>query len=165
MRGRVCRLQLLLTIAIAVILRSESRGTHDHILLSRIRTSPTSRARCPYLYPPGPGWLSYTPRHWLLFSSPHTTRRATVEVFTAAEICLPHSCVATSAARIHRERRLQHIFHCYVTSQRTQRIPLLRVYGPLPDNGCFSASTVLALSKYATIILLFTPLYLKRTLQ
>jgi hypothetical protein len=25
------------------------------------------------------------------------------------------------------------------------------VYGPLPSNGCFSASTVLALSKYAII--------------
>jgi hypothetical protein len=33
-RGRVCRLQLLLVLASAVILRSESRGTHDHILLS-----------------------------------------------------------------------------------------------------------------------------------
>jgi hypothetical protein len=34
MRGWVCRLQLLLVLASAVILRSESRGTHDHILLS-----------------------------------------------------------------------------------------------------------------------------------
>jgi hypothetical protein len=25
------------------------------------------------------------------------------------------------------------------------------MYGPLPSNGCFSASTVLSLSKYATI--------------
>jgi hypothetical protein len=36
----VCRLQLLLTLASAVILRSESRGTHDHILMSQIRDSP-----------------------------------------------------------------------------------------------------------------------------
>jgi hypothetical protein len=28
-------------------------------------------------------------------------------------------------------------------------VPLLRVYRPLPSNGCFSASRVLALSKYA----------------
>jgi hypothetical protein len=70
--------------------------------------------------------------------------------FTAAEMCLPHSCVATSAARIHRERRLQRLFYP-VTSQRMWRVPLLRVYGPLPGNDCFSASTVLALSKYATI--------------
>jgi hypothetical protein len=36
-RGRVCRLQLLLALASAVILGSESRGTRDHILLSQIR--------------------------------------------------------------------------------------------------------------------------------
>jgi hypothetical protein len=43
------------------------------------------------------------------------------------------------------------LFYRYVTSQRTWRVSLLRVYGPLPSNGCFSASTVLALSKYSTI--------------
>jgi hypothetical protein len=36
-RGRVCRLQLLLVLASAVILRSESHGTRDHILLPQIR--------------------------------------------------------------------------------------------------------------------------------
>jgi hypothetical protein len=36
---RVCRLQLLLVLASAVILGSESRGTRDHILLSQIWTS------------------------------------------------------------------------------------------------------------------------------
>jgi hypothetical protein len=36
-RGRVCRLQLLLVLASAVILVSQSRGTHEHILLSQIR--------------------------------------------------------------------------------------------------------------------------------
>jgi hypothetical protein len=36
-KGRICGLQLLLTLASAVILRSESRGTHDHILLSQIQ--------------------------------------------------------------------------------------------------------------------------------
>jgi hypothetical protein len=35
-RGRVCRLQLLLGLASAVILGSESLGTRDHILLSQI---------------------------------------------------------------------------------------------------------------------------------
>jgi hypothetical protein len=33
------------------------------------------------LYVPGTGWTSYTPLHWVPFSSPPTTRRATVEVF------------------------------------------------------------------------------------
>jgi hypothetical protein len=36
MRGWVYRLQLLLALASTVILRSESRETHDHILLSQI---------------------------------------------------------------------------------------------------------------------------------
>jgi hypothetical protein len=36
-RGRVCRLQLLLALASAVDLGSESCGTRDHILLSQIR--------------------------------------------------------------------------------------------------------------------------------
>jgi hypothetical protein len=39
-RGRVCRPHLLLALAIAIFLGSESRGTHDHILLSQIRDSP-----------------------------------------------------------------------------------------------------------------------------
>jgi hypothetical protein len=85
-RGRVCRLELLLVFASAVILGSESRGTYDHILLSQILDfppPPTCRARSPYLYPPGTEWPSYTPRHWVPFSSP-TTRRVTVELFEAA---------------------------------------------------------------------------------
>jgi hypothetical protein len=36
-KGWVCRLQLLLALASTVILRSESCGIHDHILLSQIR--------------------------------------------------------------------------------------------------------------------------------
>jgi hypothetical protein len=44
----------------------------------RFQTSPTWRARSPYLYPPGRVWRSYTSRHWVPFSSPSTTRRATV---------------------------------------------------------------------------------------
>jgi hypothetical protein len=50
----------------------------------RFETPPTWRARSPYLHPPGTRWPSYTPRHWVTFSSPPTTRRATVEVFDPA---------------------------------------------------------------------------------
>jgi hypothetical protein len=35
-----------------------------------------------------------------------------------------------------------------LTSQRTWHVPLLRVYGPLASNGCFSASTIFALSNF-----------------
>jgi hypothetical protein len=40
MRGWVCRLQLLLTLASAIIPASEDRGTRDHILLSQIPDFP-----------------------------------------------------------------------------------------------------------------------------
>jgi hypothetical protein len=65
-RGWVCPLQLLLVFASAVIIRSESCGTHDHILLSQIRDSPNlegqvpvliSRNRVARLYPPALGSL------------------------------------------------------------------------------------------------------------
>jgi hypothetical protein len=46
-RERVCRLQLLLVLACAVILGSESRGTRDHILLSQIRDSPNLEDHVP----------------------------------------------------------------------------------------------------------------------
>jgi hypothetical protein len=46
----------------------------------RFETLPTWRARFPYLYPPGTGWSTYTPRHWFPFPSPPTTRKATVEL-------------------------------------------------------------------------------------
>jgi hypothetical protein len=52
----------------------------------RFETPPTWRARSPYLYPPGTGLPSYTPRHWVPFSSPPTSRRATVEVFEPASM-------------------------------------------------------------------------------
>jgi hypothetical protein len=79
MRGWVCRLQLLLVLASAIFLGSKSRGTHDHILLSLIRDSLnlegqvsvfmslSDRVAQLYLQALGP------------FSSPRTTRRATVE--------------------------------------------------------------------------------------
>jgi hypothetical protein len=50
----------------------------------KFETPPTWRARPQYLYPPGTGWSSYTPRHWVPFLSPPTTRRATVELFDPA---------------------------------------------------------------------------------
>jgi hypothetical protein len=51
-RGWVCRLQLLLALANAFILRSESRGTHDHILLSQIRGFPNPEDQVPVFISP-----------------------------------------------------------------------------------------------------------------
>jgi hypothetical protein len=63
-RGWICHLQLLLAPANIVILGFESHWTHDHIsTISDLRLSPISRSRSPYLYPPGSGWPSYTPRY------------------------------------------------------------------------------------------------------
>jgi hypothetical protein len=50
----------------------------------RFETSLTWRARSPYLFLPGTGWPDYTRRHWIPFSSPLTTRRATAVVFDPA---------------------------------------------------------------------------------
>jgi hypothetical protein len=58
MRGRVCRLELLLVLSSAVILGFKSRETRDHSFT-------VSELRFP-------------------FSSPPTTRRDTVEVFDSA---------------------------------------------------------------------------------
>jgi hypothetical protein len=54
-REWACRIHLLLALARAVILMPESRGTHDHILLSQIRDSPQ---------PGGPGPLIYIPQRY-----------------------------------------------------------------------------------------------------
>jgi hypothetical protein len=51
-RGWVCRLQLLLVLASAVILRSESRETHDPILLSQLRDSPNLYGQVPLFISP-----------------------------------------------------------------------------------------------------------------
>jgi hypothetical protein len=62
----------------------DARWTHDHVLLSQVRDSRNLEGHVPYLYPPGTGWPSNTPRHWVLFLSLPTIRRATVEVFGPA---------------------------------------------------------------------------------
>jgi hypothetical protein len=51
-RGWVCRLQLLLALASAVILGSKSRGTGDHILLSQIRDSHNLEGQVPVFISP-----------------------------------------------------------------------------------------------------------------
>jgi hypothetical protein len=50
-------------------------------------TPPTWRARLLYLYPPGTGWSSYTPRLWVRSSSPPASHRDAVEVFEVAIKC------------------------------------------------------------------------------
>jgi hypothetical protein len=52
MRWWVCSLQLLLGLASAVVLRSDSRGTHENILLSQIRDSPKLEDQVPVFISP-----------------------------------------------------------------------------------------------------------------
>jgi hypothetical protein len=80
-RGWICRLQLSLALASAVIFGSESGGIRDLILLFQNRNSPTLEGQVPEFIPQGTGWPSYTPRHWVLFLPPSTSVTATVKVF------------------------------------------------------------------------------------
>jgi hypothetical protein len=95
-RGWVCRLQLLLALASAVIFGSESRGTRDHILLSQIRNffSSPSATRTRYSTPPphlsplynfGANQIQIT-----TFNSSPIIPCPSV----AAETCLPSRCLA-----------------------------------------------------------------------
>jgi hypothetical protein len=65
----------VLVLASAVILRSDTLGTCDHILLSQIRDSPNLEDQVR---------VFISPRNRVPFSSTPTTRRATVEVFDTA---------------------------------------------------------------------------------
>jgi uncharacterized protein (DUF2141 family) len=62
-RGWVCRLQLLLALASAVILRSESQGTHGHILMSQIRDFPNLEGQVPVFKSPKNRVAQLYPRH------------------------------------------------------------------------------------------------------
>jgi hypothetical protein len=62
----------------------EPEASRPYFIVLILETPLTWKARSPYLYPPGTGWLSYIPGHWVPFPSPLTTRRAAVEVFYPA---------------------------------------------------------------------------------
>jgi hypothetical protein len=72
------------TIAAQSFLGPSPTGIVTILYCLRFEIPPTWRARSPYLYLPGTGWRSYTPRYWVPFSSSSTTRRAMVEVFEPA---------------------------------------------------------------------------------
>jgi hypothetical protein len=84
MRGWVCRLQLLLAVASAVILGSDSRRTHDQILLSQIWGSPNLEGEVPVFISSSDRVTQLYTQAPVPFSSPPTTRRATEEVFDPA---------------------------------------------------------------------------------
>jgi hypothetical protein len=99
-RGRLCRLQLLLYLASAVILVSESRETYDHFFLPQIRDSPnlevtvfiSRRNRVAQLYPQALGSLfiaSYDSQGYGggIWSCLHTGSDLAVFRFSIYSIC------------------------------------------------------------------------------
>jgi hypothetical protein len=79
-KGWGCRLQLLLVSPAQSFSGPSPAGLMTTFYCVRFETPPASRARSPYLYPPGTGWPGYIARYWVPFLSPPTTRRATVEL-------------------------------------------------------------------------------------
>jgi hypothetical protein len=117
-RGRVCRLQLLLALASAVIFGSESRGNLDYILLSQIRDFPfrlllrLAGLRWRYSTPPphgscllseltAPTVLVITSRHGPHRKHPVSNSNSTVAcVFVAAGTYLTSRCPEMAAVYI-----------------------------------------------------------------
>jgi hypothetical protein len=83
-RGWVCHLQLLLALTSSVILWSQSRRTHNHILLSQIWDSPNLEGQLPVFISPRNKMAQLYPQALGSLSSPPTAHRATVEVFDPA---------------------------------------------------------------------------------
>jgi hypothetical protein len=62
-------------ICIVITQWSESLRTHNHILLSHLRLPQSGGPGSRNLYLPGTWWPSYTPGHWVPFTSSLATRR------------------------------------------------------------------------------------------
>jgi hypothetical protein len=75
-RGWICNLLVLMLLGLvsAVTLGSKSLQNSWPYITVSFETPLTRRDRSSYLYPPGTGWHSYTPRHWVPFLLPLTTR-------------------------------------------------------------------------------------------
>jgi hypothetical protein len=112
-RGRVCSLQLLMALAIAVILRSESRWIHDHTLLSQIRDSPNLEDQVPVfislknrlarLYPQALGSLFVAPYESQGYRIENTASNSSSIiscVFIAAGKYLSSRCLAMTVSSV-----------------------------------------------------------------
>jgi hypothetical protein len=101
-RGWVCFCNCCWALLVQSFLGQSPAGLLTIFYGLRSHTPPSWRARSPYLYPPGTGWPSYIPRHWVPFSSPPATRRDTGEVFETASTwdaptTYPQSCSLATA--------------------------------------------------------------------
>jgi hypothetical protein len=66
-RGQICRLQLLLSSPTQSFSGPSPAGLMTTFYCLRFETPPTWSTRSLYLYPPGTGWPSYTPRHRVFY--------------------------------------------------------------------------------------------------
>jgi hypothetical protein len=97
----------------------------------RFETPVIWRARSAYLYPPGTGWPSYTPRHWVPFSSPLTTRRSAVEVFE------PASTRGTDSFEVRVTLRLV-VYNQSVLASSPLRLTTRDIFLLSYSSGCYS---------------------------
>jgi hypothetical protein len=107
----MCRLHSLQVLANAIILRSESRGTHTHILLYPIGDSPILEDQVPVSISPR---NRVTPLYHQAVGSlllPPTSRRAAVEVFD------PASTREISTAQIDLELELELLYDWRFTAK------------------------------------------------
>jgi hypothetical protein len=99
MRGWVCRLQLLLVLASVVNLRSASRGTRNHILLSQIRDSPNLVGQVPvFIFPRNRVTRLYSQTLGSLFiASDRTQQKISFPNNSSivTEVCLSRRCIET----------------------------------------------------------------------
>jgi hypothetical protein len=133
-RGRVCHLQLLLTLVSAVILGSESRETRGNILLSQIRDFPFRRL------------LQLGGSRWRYSTKPPQGNSESIIEFT-----IELSFITWGEPT--REHYLQQFVYWSVLSVTTgkvfsnglfQLVPETCVSGPLTSNGIFRISGVMS---------------------
>jgi hypothetical protein len=153
--------------------------SHSRVRVPRDSWSNFTVSASILLQPGGPGARIYIhqeqwgpvipPRHCVPFSSPPTTRRATMEVFEPASTralilaAWDRRCIASGGPTktplatpllLLREVTAYVLTQSLLTNGCTRHVSWHLLYccvRALPSNGWFSASTILALSKYATI--------------
>jgi hypothetical protein len=118
----------------------------------RFETPAIWRTKSPCLYPPGTGWPSYTPRHWVPFSSPPLLERL---------FCPFYNPTAWAAARNSSSTRTDawirlcgNVFTQLFHNNGFMRHTSYRDTSSIVACGHYLATAVLALSKYLTIVLI-----------
>jgi hypothetical protein len=103
-----CRLELLLVLANAVILRFESRGTHDHILLSQILDSLNLEDQIPlFISPRNRVARLYPPTLGSLFVASYDSQGLHISAAKTSRLMLLRETIA-----VYCEDHMKHTVHC-----------------------------------------------------